>query len=81
MIKMLENILTRVAGWPKEAQAELARAAEEIEQKHAAVYKLSDEERRAVEEGLAEANRGEFVSDEDMEKFWQRNRKPQRQRT
>jgi len=54
MIKVLENILTRVATGPREAQAELARVAEQIEQKHVAGYKLSDEERRAVEEGLAD---------------------------
>ena len=80
MIKVLENILTRVATWPKEAQAELARAAQEIEQKHVTVYRLSDDERSAIEDGLAEAKHGEFISDADMEKFWQRNHTPQRQR-
>ena len=75
MIKVLENILTRAATWPKEAQEELARVAREIEIGQADVYKLSDDERAAVDEGLAQADRGEFVSDEEMEAFFNR-RKP-----
>lgn len=74
MIKVLETIFAKATTWPKKAQEELARAAQEIEQKHVGVYKLSEEERAAVEEGLAEAKRGEFVSDEDMDAFWNRHR-------
>lgn len=37
------------------------------------VYQLSDEERELIDEGLAEAERGNFVSGEDMEKFWNRH--------
>ena len=72
MIKVLENILARAATWPKEAQEELARVAREIELEHADLYKLSDEERAAIEEGLAQADRGEFVTDEEMEAFFNR---------
>jgi predicted transcriptional regulator len=38
------------------------------------VYRLSDEERAAVRVGLEQANRGEFVPDDEMERFWRRNR-------
>jgi predicted transcriptional regulator len=38
------------------------------------VYSLSDEERAAVRVGLEQAKRGEFVPDEEMERFWKRNR-------
>jgi predicted transcriptional regulator len=33
---------------------------------------MNDEERAAVLEGLAQANRGEFASDEEVEAFWKR---------
>ena len=76
MNKALENILARAATWPKAAQAELARVAREIEiEQSGAVYKLSADERAAIEEGLAQADRGEFVSDEDMEAFCSRGRR------
>jgi hypothetical protein len=38
------------------------------------VYQLSDEERLLVDDGLDQANRGQFVSDDDMGKFWNRPR-------
>ena len=73
MIKLLETILTRAATWPKAAQEELARVAQEIESEHSGeVYKLSADERFAIEEGLAQADRGEFVSEADMEAFFAR---------
>ena len=77
MIKVLETILTRAATWPRRAQEELARVAEEIEQEHvrrAPSYRASDEELAAIDEGLAQARRGEFVSDDEMDAFF--NRKP-----
>ena len=74
MIKALETVMSRAATWPKEAQEELARIAREIERSQEVIYKLSDDERAAIEEGLAEADRGEFVSDADMEAFFNRDR-------
>jgi predicted transcriptional regulator len=38
------------------------------------VYRLSEEERAAVRVGLEQAKRGEFVPDDEMERFWKRNR-------
>lgn len=73
MINVLETILSRAAHWPTAAQEELVRAAHEIETEHSgAVYTLSADERIAVEEGIAQADRGEFVSDRDMEAFFTR---------
>ena len=74
MIKVLETILTRAASWPKAAQEELARVAHEIEIEHSGeVYKLSAEERAAVEVGIAEADRGEFVSEAEVEVSFSRH--------
>ena len=50
--------------WPREDQEELAEYAREIEARRTGVYIMSDDERVAVGKGLAEADRGEFVSDE-----------------
>lgn len=38
------------------------------------VYRLSDDEREAVRMGLAQADRGEFVSDADVQAFRNRHR-------
>ena len=73
MIKVLETIITRASTWSTEAQQELARVAREIELEHSGKpYVLSADERAAIGEGLAQADRGEFVSDEDMDAFFNR---------
>jgi len=74
MNKMAESILERIADWPEEARAKLAQSIIDIEDKYVAVYRLSDEERAAVLEGLTQADRGEFVPDEVVEAFFQRQR-------
>ena len=60
----VKNILERVAAWPEEDQEELAALAREIEARRTGVYTLSDQERLAVGKGLAEADSGQFVSEE-----------------
>lgn len=75
MIKRLEDVLGRVRSWPRERQEDLVRVLETMEQSGADAYRLTGEERALVEAGLAQAERGEFVSDADMEAFWTRNRK------
>lgn len=71
--KVLTDVLQRAESWPQEDQEALAEYAREIEARRTGVYRLTDEERAAVREGLAEAQRGEFVSDEEMDKFWKSN--------
>jgi predicted transcriptional regulator len=60
------ELLERVRRWPAEDQQELADYARVIEARRTGLYRLSDEERQAVREGLAEADRGEFVSDDEV---------------
>lgn len=48
---------------------------EAMEHSGTGVYHLSPEERASILEGLSDAERGEFVSDEDMEHFWNRHQK------
>ena len=65
MTPMTRKLIERVANanWPEEDLAELEEAAREIEARRSGVYVLSDEEWTDLQEGMAEANRGEFVPD------------------
>jgi len=73
MDKKVESILERVATWPEPAQAELLQSIIDIEIKHFGVYRLSDDERSAVREGLVQAERGELIPDDVMAEFFKRH--------
>jgi len=64
MNKILKEVIEHAETWPQEDQEELAEYAREIEARRTGVYTMSDGERAAVGKGLAEADRGEFVSEE-----------------
>ena len=64
MNRILQEVIEHAASWPQEDQEELAEYAREIEARRIGNYMMSDDERAAVRNGLAEADRGEFVSDE-----------------
>jgi predicted transcriptional regulator len=66
MNKKLETLLELVSTWPEEAQAELVKSIVEIEARHTGVYRLSDDEKAAIEEALASVDRGEIATDEEM---------------
>jgi predicted transcriptional regulator len=70
----VKEILRQVESWPEEDQEELAEVARVIEARRTGIYRLSDDERAAVREGMAAARRGEFVPDDEMEKFYQLHR-------
>jgi hypothetical protein len=70
----LEILLERVSTWPEEAQEELLRSVAGIEQKHFGVYRLSDEERRAVRRGLAEMRERKLASDDAVAAVFNRYR-------
>ena len=66
------KLLEQVASWPQEDQEELAEVAREIEARRSGVYVLDEEEGAAIREGLAELDRGEWVSEEELRSFWKR---------
>ncbi len=74
MNKIAETILDRIADWPEDAQQEVMQAIVDIEAKHFGVYRLSDDERAAVREGLAQAARGEFVPDDVVAAYFNKFR-------
>jgi len=65
-------VLENVRSWPQEDQEELVEVAREIEARRKGVYVMDDQERAAVREGLQQARRGEFESDDEMEAFWKK---------
>ena len=74
MTQQLTKLIERVKTWPAWRQHDVARMIEAMEESGTEVYRLSDEERLLVDEGLEQAKRGQFVPDEDMERFWNRHR-------
>ncbi len=72
MAAAIKDLIDRLASWPVEDIQELDDYARVIEARRTGVYVMSDEERAAVQRGLEQARRGEFVSDEDVDAFWKR---------
>jgi len=72
MTKKLKDLLERAETWPEQDQEELAEYSREIEARRTGVYVLSDDERVAVDEGLSQLRRGQFVSEKEMQVFWKK---------
>jgi len=68
------KILDRVASWPQEDQEELAEVEANIEARRTGVYRLTEDERRAVEVGLSDARAGRFASDQDIDAIFKKAR-------
>jgi predicted transcriptional regulator len=68
-----KKLLDQVASWPEQDQDELAEYAREIEARRTGVYVVSDEEWADLQEGIAQADRGEFVPDEVVAKADERH--------
>ena len=68
----LQRLLPAIEQWPDEDQEALAEAAREIETLRTSAYSMSAEEEAPVAEGLAQAERGEFVCDEQIAEVWKR---------
>jgi predicted transcriptional regulator len=62
----VKEILDRVLTWPAERQEDAAQLLLELEASEGEFYHPSDEEWAAIEEGLAQAKRGEFVSADEI---------------
>ena len=68
----IDAVLESVRSWPQQDQEELVELAREIVARRTGVYNMTDEECAAVGEGLAQARRGELVSDDEMESLWKK---------
>jgi hypothetical protein len=72
MNSILQRLLPAIEGWPDEDQEALVEAAREIEAMRKGVYEMSPSEEAAVTEGLDQAERGEFASEDRIAKLWKR---------
>ena len=68
----LKQMLPAIKAWPAEDQAALAEVAREIETQRTGDYVLTPDEASAVDEGIAQADRGEFVPPEKMAVLWKK---------
>lgn len=71
MTKLLDDAVEAVRKMPAEAQDEIARMMLSMADNDEP-YELTDDERAVIERSMAEAARGEFVSDEEVERFWKK---------
>jgi predicted transcriptional regulator len=66
MTDLLEKAIAKVRELPAEDQDALAAALLSLAGETTEVVQLDDDTRAAIEEGLSQAHRGEFASDEDI---------------
>jgi predicted transcriptional regulator len=64
MTKLFERAIEKVRELPPQEQDALANALLSLTGEDTAVIHLDDETRTAIKEGLAQAERGEFVADD-----------------
>ncbi len=72
MTKLLEEAVEKLSQLPEERQNELARMLIDVAAQDLSPYQLTDDERTAIEEALAQAERGEFASDAEVAAMWER---------
>jgi predicted transcriptional regulator len=70
--EQIKAVLDRVLTWPPARQRDAANMLLWLEAKEGELYHPSDDEWAAIQEGLDQAKRGEFVPDEEMDAFWKR---------
>jgi predicted transcriptional regulator len=73
MTKLLEQAIEKVRELPEHEQDEAAEVLLILLSKLREPVRLDDETRAAIREGLAQAERGEFASDEEMAEFFKRH--------
>jgi hypothetical protein len=73
MTKLLEEAIIKVRELPEAEQDEAAEMLLSLASRRAGPIRLDEETRAAIQEGKAQARRGEFVTDEDMAAFFKRH--------
>jgi predicted transcriptional regulator len=70
MTKVLDDAVEKVRKLPEDRQAYIAELLEQIASAGSGVFVVPEHHRDAILEGLAEADRGEYMSDHDMAALW-----------
>jgi hypothetical protein len=73
MTKMLDEAVKKVRELPDSVQDDAAEMLFSVAAKQGEPIRLDEETRAAVQEGRAQARRGEFVGEEDMQAFFERH--------
>jgi hypothetical protein len=66
MTPKTQKLLEQVQSWPEEDQDELAEYARDIEARRTGVYSATAEELQAIDEAIAELDRGEVASEAEV---------------
>jgi predicted transcriptional regulator len=72
MTKVLEDVIEKVRRLPEDRQAYVAEVLEQIVANDGDLFVIPDEHRAAVLEGLEQAERGEFATDQEMAALWKK---------
>ena len=72
MMKALEDAIEKIKRLPQDRQAYAAEVLEQIAAAGSDPFAVPDDHRAAVLEGLAQAERGEFVSGEELAALWKK---------
>ncbi len=75
MNKILEQAIAKIRAMPDDAQEYAASVLEQIAAAGGEVYRLSDDERALVREGIADLDTGRVVPEGEMDAFWTRHSK------
>jgi hypothetical protein len=70
----IEAVLERVRTWPASRQQDAALILLAMEAQETSPYRLSDEERADIEAAIAEIDRGDVASDEEVAAVFNRYR-------
>jgi predicted transcriptional regulator len=73
--KEMDEILERVRTWSAEEQEEAAFLLLALEERRGGPYELDADELAAIEEAEAQAERGDFATDEEMNALFDRYRR------
>ncbi len=73
--EQIDGILDRVRDWPPERQQEAMEILLVLEQKNLGLYRMSDDERADIREAIAEMERGEIASEEEVSATFARLRR------
>lgn len=73
MNKILEQAIEKIRALPDDAQEYAASVLEQIAAAGGGIYRLTEEERVLIQEGLADLDAGRIVTDAGMAGFWNRH--------
>ena len=68
MTKQLKEMLERVDSWPENVREEAVQTLLIIEERGTGIYHVSDKEWADMQEGIQQADRGEYASDDAVAK-------------